>query len=208
MEENIKKSVYLIRHLLTDEHKKGVYIGDVGDPSISHGAKDEFLSKVKSLKDEMYSSDPALFSSPARRCVETLEMVCGEYKSDETRIKQVEGLADTKIGGFSGMTLKEIKAKYPDEFGKWVYKPDLVRFPGGETYGEVQRRAWDEFVRIVEDTGDKTVYICSHVDLIRMIVFKILEIPISRKKYLVIPLGSITKILVEHGQIKVAGVSW
>ena len=52
-------------------------------------------------------------------------------------------LREIDVGGWSGLTLDEVKAAFPQEYADWINgNREQLRRGGGETYGEVGARAF------------------------------------------------------------------
>ncbi|MEK7497664.1 MAG: histidine phosphatase family protein [Patescibacteria group bacterium] len=85
----------------------------------------------------------------------------------------------------------------------WKVDQGLTQFPGGESYKDVQKRAWSAVCEILKQTHQETIVICTHVDVIKMIIFKAGNIPISSKPFFVVDSGSICNLLVSGDIIKI-----
>lgn len=187
------KKIYLIRHLYTSLNKEGIYMGRHHDPDILDSERGAFINKLQSLNLE---SQVALYSSPRKRCLSTINIV-KEQKALTSEIKIMQELDETDFGTFTGKNLNEIQLIDPKFYKTITEKPFEVEFPSGETYKEVNIRSIAFFENIINESGDTIV--CTHVDIIKSIIFNILGIPFNNKKLLHIDSGSIS--LIEYDQI-------
>jgi len=74
----------------------------------------------------------------------------------------VEGLIDISYGNWEGLTFSEVKKQYSDQYDKWEKKPDLIRFPHGETLDEAKERSFRAFKNIVKENPGKSILIVPH----------------------------------------------
>ena len=203
-----EKEIYLIRHLATKMNKDGVYIGRKFDPPILKGEISEFRHRLRRLAENTSFSKVSFYSSPTKRCQQTIKIVRDMLGFGEKPINLEEGFNETDLGGVAGCTGKQAREKFPQIIDMWMKAPQKVKFPGGETYKDVQERTWMNFQKIMkEDSESQTIFICSHVDMIKMLLFKILDAPISAKRAIVIPSGSISTIVLSTGELKVKSVN-
>lgn len=183
--------IYLIRHVATEYNLSGVYMGRTNDISIDNNQAIAFNLKIASNK-KLFESTPVILSSPATRCLQTARLVTTVVNTTMQVIAD-EGFMETNMGCFEGKTAEVIKKEYPKEFELWQRSaPDFV-FPGGESYLAVQQRSYDALNVVVaksSDLGD--MIIVTHVDVIKMLIFKILGVSVEMKKFLYIDNGSLS----------------
>ena len=59
-------------------------------------------------------------------------------------------------------------------------QPDIVKLPNGESFQEVQNRAWDGLSEFIsQNDDDETILITCHGGTIRTLLCKMLDIPIG-----------------------------
>jgi broad specificity phosphatase PhoE len=82
--------------------------------------------------------------------------------------------AETDYGELEGRDLEELHVEQPDLWDRWLRDPDAFRFPGGETYAEVQARALEglEAARLTHPDG--LVAIVTHGGVIRALTAAVL----------------------------------
>ncbi len=188
-------NIYLIRHLATEYNKKGVYMGRLLDPPILKEEKRSFVKTIDKLNlTSLNSSEVLFYSSPAKRCLETINLLQDAFKTSGAAEK-LEEFNETNYGLFSGKTAREIKNKFPDIFRLWMEKPAKVRFPEGEEYKDVQRRAYSKLFGLIKKAIEdnhaiENIFICTHVDVIKLILCKILSLPLKRRRLFRIDFGS------------------
>jgi phosphoserine phosphatase len=96
--------------------------------------------KQAELLGEYLSSEKinVVYSSPLQRAVKTAAAIAAPQK---LQVKLVENLNDIDCGEWQGLTLKEVKERYPDVYQDWLDTPEQVRLPGGESLEDVRSRA-------------------------------------------------------------------
>jgi probable phosphomutase (TIGR03848 family) len=113
----------------------------------------------------------AIVTSPMERCVETAEYV---RAAQQAAGREPDWQVDDRFieAGYGDWTGQEIKVLAKDPLWKLVQtQPSAVRFPGGESIGEMSARA----VAAVRDwdarLGEDAVWVaCTHGDIIKAIV--------------------------------------
>ena len=109
------------------------------------------------LKEEGITT---VFTSPMLRATQTSEII-----SENIGIQVIETslLKDRDVGNASGMTYKQVQQQYSELLAQSRFSSDF-KFPGGETNGDVFRRAqqfYDKYINISGGTNE-TFLIISH----------------------------------------------
>ncbi len=116
----------------------------------------------------------AVYSSPLVRCWETAEYVAAPHALD---LIELLGIGEVKYGDWEGAAIKEL-AKKP-EWHTIQHVPSRFAFPEGESLRGVQARAVDALEKLVLQHGDETVAVCSHADVIKLILAHYLGVHID-----------------------------
>jgi len=93
------------------------------------------------------------------RSIETAQPTAKFFHLD---IVPVEGFIDISYGDWESLTFNEVKEKYKDHYAQWEKRPDLVRFPHGETLDEVRERSFGAFKDIVKENPGQSILIIPH----------------------------------------------
>lgn len=181
--------IYLIRHLPTAFNKSGVYMGRSNDVPILSETIFPFEKRLKGYIGHLNGS-VFVGSSPALRCIQTVTTL-SQTLGISTKLHVYERLNEMNYGDFEGKSSQEIKIHYPQEYRKWMEHPSLIHFPGGESFAEVQKRGVSCLKEIIS-TEIENIFLVTHVDIIKMIVCSILDIPIDSKRMFKIDNGSIS----------------
>jgi len=147
--------VYLARHGQTEWNKKLTFRGRIDVPLNEAGHR-EARALSDALKDKNIE---AIYTSPLRRSIETAQPIAKFFYLE---IVPVQGLIDINYGDWEGLTFSEVKKRYSDQYDEWEKKPDLIRFPHGETLDEAKERSFRAFISIVEKNPGKSILIVPH----------------------------------------------
>jgi len=148
-------TVYLVRHGQTAWNKEEVFRGRADIPLNETGRKEALLTGqyLRGVKVDW------VYSSPLSRAVETAEAIA---RSQGKGVGILEGLIDIDFGQWQGISHEEVKKRYEELYRQWKDTPHLVRFPGGETLGEVRERALGAIHGVIADHAAHILVMVSH----------------------------------------------
>jgi broad specificity phosphatase PhoE len=106
----------------------------------------------------------AVYTSPLRRARETAAAVAQEHALAPV---VVDALREIDLGGVEGRSFDEYPAELQEAL---LERPTQASFPGGETYGELQRRVCAAVDEIVVRHPDSTVAVITHAGPIRALL--------------------------------------
>jgi len=105
----------------------------------------------------------AIYSSPLERCRETAAPLARRLRLS---VRVRPQLGEVRFGDWTGRSLAQLRRTRLWRRVQLV--PSNVRFPGGESFVEVQQRAVAELLRIADAHPDQTVVAVSHADVIKL----------------------------------------
>ncbi|MGH9242841.1 MAG: histidine phosphatase family protein [Acidimicrobiales bacterium] len=135
----------------------------------------------------------AIYTSPLERTRQTAQAIADATGLD---VHTVPDLVDLDIGDWTGMELKAA-AKLP-EWRTVQRFPSVFRFPGGESFVDLQGRMLGVVERLVRDHPGETVVAVSHADPIRITVAAALGVPLDLFQRLMVAPCSVSA--VAYGQ--------
>jgi len=103
----------------------------------------------------------AVYTSPLARAVRSAAAVSARHGLVAI---EVADLREIEFGEVHGLTFDEYPAKLQSEL---LTRPLSVRFPGGETYGELRKRVCPALEAITAAHPDQTVAVVTHAGPIR-----------------------------------------
>jgi len=167
------KTLYIIRHGETEWNKIGRYQGITDVPLNDNGIA-QAKACANALKNVHFDR---ILSSDLSRALVTAEMIRGNRNIDITidpRMREID------FGDWEKLLFSEIEERWPGLIDQMYRRPDIVKVPNGESFQEVQDRAWSAVSDFLnENNEDETILITCHGGTIRTILCKLLDISIS-----------------------------
>src|ERR1051326_3549978 len=160
--------VLLVRHGVTPTTGKvlpgrrpGLHLSDDGRKQADAAAK-----RIAGLKRVA-----AIYSSPLERARETAAAIA---RARRMPIRIDRGLFECDFGAWTGKRLDELRKR--PEWDVVQRHPSAFRFPGGESFSEMQARITGAIARLVAQHQGRTIVARSHADPIRSAVAHALAI--------------------------------
>ena len=176
----------LVRHAVTATTGKvlpgrapGLYLSDDGRTQAEAAA--QRLATVPRLA--------AIYSSPLERARETAQALA-RVRRMPVRIDR--GLLECDFGEWTGRKLAEL-VKRP-EWDVVQRHPSAFRFPGGESFSEMQTRITGALGRLVAQHPGRVVIAVSHADPIKAAVAHALGVPLDLFQRIVVNTASVTAV--------------
>lgn len=156
-----------------------------GEPEVSAtgrfcGALDVGLSPQGSAEADVLAaglvseSPRALYTSPARRALETAEPIgsaVGLEPIVDARLRELD------FGELDGLRFEDAEALWPELYGEWLRTPTGVTFPGGESYADLRRRATAALKSVTDRNSGSTAVVVTHAGVIRALIAEWLALP-------------------------------
>ena len=166
-------TIYLLRH------------GDIAMPSGQHrfvGQLDLALSTQGREQMRMLAGHPALqglkrmLTSPLLRCRESAAILSARLGCGAAEV--VPEFAEIDLGAWEGLTPAEVNNRFPGEHAARGNDLAAFRPVGGESFADVQHRAWPPFERVAH--GDvEPIAIVAHAGINRVLLCTILGMPLT-----------------------------
>lgn len=153
--------LFLIRHGLTDATGKRL-TGWTPGVHLSERGREQAAALAERLRPVPLR---AVYSSPIERCRETAEPIAA---TKGLRVSTLEGVGEVRYGSWTNRPLAQLARTRL--WRRIQQAPSSVRFPDGETLGEVQGRAIEAVERIVAEHPRAAVALVSHGDVIRLLL--------------------------------------
>jgi broad specificity phosphatase PhoE len=125
----------LVRHAAPQEDARGRCYG-----SLDVGLSDAGRAHARRLAAALPAHD-AVYTSPRSRAIETAAALAPEPIV-------VDDLREIDFGELEGRLYDEIAQTDPELYRAWMERPTTVRFPGGESFADLQARALRAFDEI------------------------------------------------------------
>jgi probable phosphoglycerate mutase len=186
--------IILARHGETDWNASEIFRGRADVALNENGLNQaqllgEYLGKEKI---------DVIYSSPLQRAVKTAGAIARPRAID---INIVSNLIDIEYGEWQGLSLREVKEKYPEIYQDWLDTPEQVRIPGGESLEDVRSRV----VPFVEDAvtrcGEGRLVLVSHRVVNKVIICALLGLDNSYYWNFKLDTGGITRFSFDGGRV-------
>src|SRR5919109_102567 len=178
--------VLLVRHGVTATTGKvlpgrrpGLHLTDEGVTQAENAAR-----RIAQLKRVA-----AIYSSPLERARETARAIA---RARRMPVRIERGLLEIDIGQWAGRKLDEVRKR--PEWDVVQRHPSVFRFPGGESFSEMQARITDALARLVAQHPGRVIVAGLHADPIKSAVAHALGVPLDLFQRIVIGTASITAI--------------
>ncbi|HYW25855.1 MAG TPA: histidine phosphatase family protein [Terriglobales bacterium] len=177
--------LFLVRHAAPEEWSAGRCVGRTDVPLSPAG-----LRAAEGLAAAFAGLDvAAVYATPLRRAAATAEPIAAAVGRDVT---PCPGMREIDFGAFEGRTPDEIERADPDFYARWMTAPAAVRFPGGESYGDVRARAVPAIEEVVRRHADGTAVAVAHAGSIRIVLAWALEMPDAASFRLAVPHAAVS----------------
>ena len=144
----------------------------------------------------------AVYASPLERTMETARPIARQLG---LRVRSDRGLLECEFGAWTGARLTSL-AKKPEwrQVQQW---PSGFRFPGGESFLEMQERMSSAIARLIERHAGETVVAVSHADPIKAAVASAAGTPLDLFQRLVVSPCSVSALTFTAGGPHVLAVN-
>ena len=167
--------ILLARHGETPWNAEGRYQGQIDIPLSPIGE-----AQAQALGARLASVDiTRAVASPLSRAQRTAQLALGAARAD--MLLTEPELQEIAHGEWEGLLASEIHEKDPSRLQAWREEPDTVLMPGGESRRLGLERSGRGLARATEGLGEHdTLLVVAHDAVIRVILCKVLGLPISR----------------------------
>ena len=159
----VRLQLILIRHAETVANVERRWIG-WGDTGLTERGRAQVEATARRLAQEVRDG-VAIYTSPLPRARETAE---GIGRALGLRPIPMENLREVNFGDLDGVTLEEMRTRYPDLYARWRDKTDSeYTWPGGEKRADFFRRVAEACQEILSRHDRGTVIVVAHGGTVR-----------------------------------------
>ena len=166
--------LFLIRHGNTiDEETKKVYKGSIDIPLSQSG-----IAKMEKLAVFMSAFRlERVYTSTLSRSVDSGRIVA---KAQGLDIEMVPAFNEVGFGVWEGLGFSEIKERYPEDLARWIKDPGTHPPPQGESFKVARKRSMGRLREIMAEQRGREVAIVAHAGILRIMIFSLLDMRLSR----------------------------
>lgn len=168
--------LYFIRHGQTDWNIEGKIQGS-NDTELN----DIGINQAVELGNKVLDSNikfSKIYSSKLKRALKTAEILSTYTNVDYT---QIEGFEEINFGYWEGLSLKEARDKYPNEYDEWYHNRRYSKSHNGESYQEMIERVL-EALHIIIAADNDDIAIVTHSAVIMGLQCLITDTPFNDMK--------------------------
>jgi probable phosphomutase (TIGR03848 family) len=187
--------VLLVRHGTTPTTGKvlpgrarGLHLSELG-----HSQAEAVAVRIAQLDDSGQRAPVAVYASPMERTAETARPIARRLG---LRVRTDRGLIECDFGEWTGAQLRSL-AKKP-EWGQVQRCPSGFRFPGGESFLEMQARISSAIDRLVRLHRGETIVAVSHADPIKAALSTAAGTPLDLFQRLIVSPCSVSALAYGH----------
>lgn len=189
---------HLVRHAVHSSLGH-LLAGRMSGIHLSEEGRAQAARVAKHLDGEKISG---VISSPQPRAVETAEPIARQHG---VTLKQSAALDEVDFGAWQGRSFEELE---PDAAWKrWNARRGSEQPPGGEMIAQVQARMVAEISALAVAAPDESFVLVSHAEPIRSLLLHILGAPADHWMRLDIAPASISTILFDGGETRIAAIN-
>lgn len=167
------KTIYIVRHGETDWNRQGRYQGTTDVP-LNQVGRDQAKACARALEEVHFDR---VVSSPLERAFVTAQTICHKRELD---IQVDDRLKEFNFGHWETKQVDEIEALWPSMIHSMYQEPANIRIPGGETFKDLQVRAWAGLKDQIDRAEDgETILVTAHGVTNRMLICKLFDLPLN-----------------------------
>ena len=179
------RRLYLIRHGETEANRLKVIEGTGESILPEYGSS---LNYKGAIQAQMLGHALAevnvhhVYTSPARRAIETANQICLWTKIDHMPLKKsiITNLIEINFGVLEGLNVKKVKERYPDLYKIYREKPSQTIFPEGESVAQAYNRVSRAIDKIIAaHASNENIIIVSHGGSLALIFIHILKLDLD-----------------------------
>ena len=140
---------------------------------------------------EQFRHEPvgAVVASPAIRARETAGAIAAPHG---LTVEIADELRELDFGELEGRRYDEISESDPELYERWMSAPTTVRFPGGESYADLEARAAAAIATLARQQAGRRVVVVTHGGVIRAVLRTVLGFPAERPFRIAVDPASVT----------------
>jgi len=112
-----------------------------------------------------------IYSSPLRRALTTAEIIADRVG---LKLRLLPGIIDIDYGVWQGLSTEEVVARDSRLYSQWMESPNKVKFPDGESFAEVRKRADSAVDNLIQQHLKETVVLVSHKVICQILILSLL----------------------------------
>jgi len=166
------KTLYLIRHGETDHNRMNNRLSGISDTKLTPSGIEQCKQLAHYFKRIPVDT---VISSPLSRALDSAQLIFPTFKDD---IRIHDDVIEIDYGQYEGFDRSQGIEK-DAVISRWDTNPGNMSFPGGDNVADHAERVFNGLKSIASNEIGSSIAILSHRTSIRLIVAKILKIPLD-----------------------------
>ena len=130
-----------------------------------------------------------IYSSELQRASVTAEIIASRH---QLKIITCVELREINFGRLEGLTFRELSQHYPEVAKLWAERSPELKYPGGESLYEFNKRVSQFLVRLNTHALRQTILIVAHSGVLRTLLCQLLGIDLQQRWQLRLDLASLS----------------
>jgi probable phosphoglycerate mutase len=164
--------IYLIRHGEIDNTEPRSFLGWT-DPPLNDKGISQALALRKLLQDIPFTG---IFSSPLQRAMQTAILVGGILPAS---VQQVEQFKEINLGTWEGLTVDEVRHRFPGEYEQRGRDMEFFRPESGESFADLAVRSYPVLLSLAK-TFIGPLLVVAHAGVNRVLLSRLQQRPLHR----------------------------
>ena len=165
----------LVRHAETAEDTRGRCYGRGWTSGLSAVGREQC---ARARRRTCASPAARVWASPAVRARETAEAIAAPHRLD---VGILERFGELDFGELEGRAYDEIAVSDPELYAEqWMKAPTAIRFPGGESYADLQARVDAGIAALMAQHDGGLIVVVTHGGVVRVVLRSVLGFPAER----------------------------
>ena len=192
---------FLIRHGQNDWVNKNRLAGWISGVRLNKEGRDQ----VEQLSQRLSAAPiKAIYSSPLERCMETAAVLALPHALE---VMELPAVGEVRYGDWEGKKIKKLAKKNPQWYAVQHY-PSRFKFPGGESFRDVQQRAVTAIEQVSKRHKEDLVTVVSHADVIKLVLAHYLGMHMDFFQRLAVSPASVSALFLnEAGMVRVLRIN-
>ena len=195
--------LYLVRHGETAYNRDGRGLGRSDIPLTEAGEQQAAALGARLATTRL----DRIFTSPLLRARQTARAIAGER---QIAMEPREELTEMDVGETDGLTMAEMRPRYPDFLRRWAGEEcAAVRMPGGESLEDVRARLRPlmEELQVLSSAADATIAIVSHNFTLKVLFCELLRVELAKFRSFTLDLASLSTVVLREGRVSVRALN-
>jgi probable phosphoglycerate mutase len=168
----MESMIYLIRHGEVDHTVPRSFLGWTDPPLNDNGIR-QSLALGKLLRNIPFTG---IFASPLQRAMQTAVLVGGILPA---AVRQVESFKEINLGAWEGLTVDEVRHRFPGEYEQRGRDMEFFRPVNGESFADLAVRSYPALISLAK-TFMGPLLVVAHAGVNRALLSRLQHRPLHR----------------------------